>query len=302
LSFLRKTTDARQRRSRVSLSSFAVGSCAATSQHGGAPASVECPCRRVSVLPIARLLSPLRSIVVTISVAAALFSTAPQAIGSARAEPAISASPTSSSTLFPFAAFIAEASQRFAIPSNWIRAVIWIESGARPYAVSPKGAMGLMQIMPKTYAGLRTRYHLGPNAYDPRDNILAGVAYLREMQNRFGSPGFLAAYNAGPDRYERHLATGGPLPLETQDYVAMLMPIIEGRRAESKPAAASNLFAWLRSALFVPHGNVAPSASRPPFKSPPDQHPTIRRVVDLSALAPRSDGLFVRLAERTGAQ
>jgi soluble lytic murein transglycosylase-like protein len=65
-----------------------------------------------------------------------------------------------------------------------------------------------------------------------RGNILAGVAYLREMHDRFGSPGFLAAYNAGPDRYERHLAAGGPLPLETQNYVAMLMPMIEDRPAE----------------------------------------------------------------------
>jgi soluble lytic murein transglycosylase-like protein len=48
-----------------------------------------------------------------------------------------------------------------------------------------------MQIMPKTYAGLRTRYHLGPNPYDPRDNILAGVAYLRELQDFTGLPGRL---------------------------------------------------------------------------------------------------------------
>jgi hypothetical protein len=76
----------------------------------------------------------------------------------------------------------------------------------------------------------------------------------------------------------------------------MLMPMIDGRRPESKPAAAFNLFAWLRSALFVPHGNVTPSADRP------EQPPIVRHVVDLSALAPRSDGLFVRLAERSGSQ
>ena len=72
--------------------------------------------------------------------------------------------------------------------------------------------MGLMQIMPKTYAELRARHRLGPDAYDPRDNILAGAAYLREMLDRYGSPGFLAAYNAGPLRYDQHLATGRPLP------------------------------------------------------------------------------------------
>ena len=177
-----------------------------------------------------------------------------------------------------------------------------VESSARVRALSPRGAMGLMQIMPKTYAELRAHYSLGLDPYDPRNNILAGVAYLREMQDHFGSPGFLAAYNAGLDRYERHLATGGPPPLETQDYVAMLMPMIEDQGVESRPAATLDLFAWLHSALFVPHGNVAPSADRPPFKSRPDQSPIVRRVVDLSALAPRSDGLFVRLAERTGSQ
>ena len=68
-----------------------------------------------------------------------------------------------------------------------------------------KGAMGLMQIMPKTWTELRARYGLGANSYDPRDNILAGAAYIRELYDRYGAPGFLAAYNAGPGRYERHL-------------------------------------------------------------------------------------------------
>lgn len=99
---------------------------------------------------------------------------------------------------------------------SWIRAVIHFESGGRAAAVSPKAAIGRMQIMPQTYAGLRARYHLGANPYDPTDNILAGAAYLREMHDRFGSPGFLAAYNAGPARYDEHLATGRALPIETQ--------------------------------------------------------------------------------------
>jgi hypothetical protein len=82
----------------------------------------------------------------------------------------------------------------------------------------------------------------------------------------------------------------------------MRMPVIEGRRAESKPAAAFDLFACLRSTSFVPHGNVAPTANRTSVRSLADQPPIVRRVVDLSALAPRSDGLFVRLAGRTGSQ
>ena len=111
-----------------------------------------------------------------------------------------------------------------------------VESGIRvARALSPKGAMGLMQIMPKTYAELRSRYHLGSDPYDPRNNIFAGAAYLREMHDRYGSPGFLAAYNVGPTCYEDHLATGRPLPIETQDYVAMLTPMIGERHPRAAP-------------------------------------------------------------------
>ena len=88
-------------------------------------------------------------------------------------------------------------------------------SSAKQRARSSKGAVGLMQIMPKTWTELRARYGLGTDPYDPRDNILAGAACIRELYDRYGAPGFLAAYNAGPGRYERHLATGRPLPEET---------------------------------------------------------------------------------------
>jgi hypothetical protein len=69
-----------------------------------------------------------------------------------------------------------------------------------------------IKFMPKTWTELRARYGLGADPYDPRDNILAGAAYIRQLYDRYGTPGFLAAYNAGPGRYERHLATGRPLP------------------------------------------------------------------------------------------
>ena len=80
---------------------------------------------------------------------------------------------------------VAEAAQRFGIPERWIWAVMRVESGGRVRAVSPKGAMGLMQIMPATWADLRARHGLGANPFDPRDNILAGAAYLREMHDRY---------------------------------------------------------------------------------------------------------------------
>ena len=99
-----------------------------------------------------------------------------------------------------------------------------LESTGDTGALSPKGAMGLMQVMPETYEELRFRYHLGADPYEPRNNILAGAAYLREMHNRFGPDGFLAAYNAGPGRYEDYLKSGRPLPEETRNYVAALAP------------------------------------------------------------------------------
>ncbi len=118
-------------------------------------------------------------------------------------------------TTDPWQSFIDEAAARFAVPASWIRAVIRIESHGDPKAVSPKGAVGLMQLMPDTYTELRARYDLGADAADPHDNIIAGTAYLREMREQFGPAGFLAAYNAGPARYADHLATGRPLPDET---------------------------------------------------------------------------------------
>ena len=148
----------------------------------------------------------------------------------------------------PIAGYVAEASQRFGVPEAWIYAVMGVESAGDIDATSVKGAMGLMQVMPATYADLRTRYGFGPNAYDPRDNIMAGTAYLREMYDRYGSPGFLAAYNAGPGRYEDHLA-GRPLPSETRLYLAHLGPAVDAPTAPL--TAAPDPLAWTRAALFA---------------------------------------------------
>ena len=126
-------------------------------------------------------------------------------------------------------AAIAEASLRFGVPEPWIRAVIRVESAGRLYAISSAGAIGLMQVMPSTYAVLRRRYGFGPDPFDVRDNLLAGTAYLREMHDRYGRTGMLAAYNAGPARWEEHVVRGRPLPLETVAYVARLAPMIGAR-------------------------------------------------------------------------
>jgi hypothetical protein len=103
------------------------------------------------------------------------------------------------------------------------------ESAGDRHAVSHRGAMGLMQVMPATWAGLRAQHGLGADPFAPQDNILAGTAYLREMLDRFGSvPLMLAAYNAGPRRVEAHLATSQPLPAEARAYVAALAPLLTG--------------------------------------------------------------------------
>ncbi|MFE9082938.1 lytic transglycosylase domain-containing protein [Brevundimonas sp. NPDC003966] len=117
---------------------------------------------------------------------------------------------------------IIQAASRFGLPPHWIRAVMKQESGFNPRATSRAGAMGLMQIMPATYEELRRWHGLGADPYDPRDNIMAGAAYLRELHDRFGLQGMLPAYNAGPRRYLEHRDKGRPLPLETRDYVARI--------------------------------------------------------------------------------
>ncbi len=123
--------------------------------------------------------------------------------------------------------WILEASRRFDVPQAWIEAVIVAESGGRTHLngrpiTSRAGAMGLMQLMPQTYQDLARTHGLGLDPYDPRDNILAGTAYLSAMRARFGYPGLFGAYNAGPARFEAHLRTGAALPAETQAYIAAL--------------------------------------------------------------------------------
>lgn len=124
----------------------------------------------------------------------------------------------------PWGPYIHEASGRFGVPEQWIRAVMRQESGGQQDVISWAGAVGLMQVMPDTYAELQARYGLSDDPFDPHNNILAGTAYLREMYDHYGAPGFLAAYNAGPNRVDRYLSRGAPLPTETVNYVAAITP------------------------------------------------------------------------------
>lgn len=160
----------------------------------------------------------------------------------------------------PHAAAITEAAERFAIPEHWIRAVMQVESAGRVHAVSSAGAMGLMQIMPDTWAELRLRHHLGDDPFDPRDNILGGTAYLRQMYDRFGAPGFLAAYSAGPTRYQHHLTAGRPLPRETVAYVTTLAHMLGLAPPADAPAVPPSLPDWREAPLFVERANTMSAA------------------------------------------
>ena len=122
--------------------------------------------------------------------------------------------------------------------------------------------MGLMQLMPGTWRRMRTVHGLGPNPHDPRDNILAGTAYLRAMYDRFGYPGLFAAYNAGPARYADHLATGRKLPRETIAYVAR----IAGGRQMARMIKSVRPPAPVRQARisFAPLFAIRKAAARPP--------------------------------------
>jgi SLT domain-containing protein len=202
----------------------------------------------------------------------------------------------------PYAAFIAEAARRFGMPERWIRAVMRVESAGNVRAVSSAGAMGLMQVMPTTWAEVRVRHRLGTNPYDPRDNILAGAAYLREMFDRYGSPGFLAAYNAGPGRYEEYLA-GRPLPAETRAYVATLVPSFGGGELPGPiTVAVADPHAWTRAPLFVARAESTAAADSMSVGNRPADTPTADPVRAVRANAPQSDGLFVARSDAGGAR
>lgn len=175
--------------------------------------------------------------------------------------------------------FIAEASARFAVPEPWIRAVIEVESGGRTRLdgraiTSSAGAMGLMQVMPETYAAMRRRYDLGPDPHDPRDNILAGAAYLHVLYGRFGFPGLFAAYNAGPGRYQEHLTDGRPLPRETRAFLARLDPSRLARQGAGTVAPDRRLFFPLRTTATAGRRSSAAPASDSlfvPLSAAPDR-------------------------------
>lgn len=182
------------------------------------------------------------------------------------------AAPAAANPLDRWSDHIAEASARFGIPEAWIRRVMQAESGGRTILngrpiTSPAGAQGLMQVMPGTWLALRAAHGLGLDPHDPRDNILAGTAYLRAMYDRFGYPGLFAAYNAGPARYAEHLSRGRRLPTETVAYVAR----VSGRFAGDQSAAAAPVMPAMsveRPSLFAIRNEGSATQDQPAQSMP----------------------------------
>lgn len=179
----------------------------------------------------------------------------------------------------PIAGYVTEAAQRAGIPEAWIWSVMRVESAGDVRAVSRAGAMGLMQLMPATWVTIRQRLGLGNDPFDPHDNVLAGAFFLRAMHDRYGAPGFLAAYNAGPGRYEDYLHRRRALPAETIAYLARLAPAVGGA-----PVADPN--AWMRAGLFAGPAAVQPGAPATLAQSGPADTP--------KSDGPPSNPLFVR--------
>ena len=153
------------------------------------------------------------------------------------------AAPARAQSVDHWNAYIGEASARFGIPTGWISRVIEAESAGRTMLdrrpiTSRAGAMGLMQLMPGTWRDMRTLLGLGDDPYEPRDNILAGTAYLRAMYDRFGYPGLFAAYHAGPARFAAFLSGTRALPAETRSYLAALAPAAIRKSDTSSPSPA----------------------------------------------------------------
>jgi soluble lytic murein transglycosylase-like protein len=214
----------------------------------------------------------------------------------ASAQPSsVTASPDSNSA----ATAVSDAALRFGIPEHWIYAVMRAESAGRVNATSPVGAQGLMQIMPATWAVLRARYGLGSNPYDPRDNVMAGAAYIREMYEQFGAPGFLGAYNAGPGRYGDYVTKGRSLPAETRAYIAKIAPeIANGTLTSNSLAAPSTALSaqarWTHAALFAVRENRGSfdSWGASELPAPVPEHPP-----HAQGNAP-PNGLFVQISAR----
>ena len=164
---------------------------------------------------------------------------------------------------------------------------------------APEPVRSLTPLQERIIAGFEdiqrfvAEHGLGGDPYDPHDNIIAGSAYIRTLFDRYGTPGWIAAYNAGPGRYEAWLR-GRPLPSETRAYVATVAPnLAEGGILQRARTAIILRIDWTRSPLFVAQQRDAAAATPLPRERMPSEaaKPPISGADP--AKAPRSNGLFV---------
>jgi soluble lytic murein transglycosylase-like protein len=155
-----------------------------------------------------------------------------------------------------YEALVTEHAARQSLRPELVRAVIQVESGFNARAVSPKGAMGLMQLMPATARSLGVR-----NAFDPAENIRGGTTYLRGLLDRYdGNEELaLAAYNAGAGAVDRH---GKRIPAfrETRDYVKKVSAHAGRTPAVSLAGAKLVVYKWVE----VANGRAVPKYSTEP--------------------------------------
>jgi soluble lytic murein transglycosylase len=165
----------------------------------------------------------------------------------------------------PYLSEIREAAVRYGVPERVVSAVIRVESGFNPRAISPKGARGLMQLMPGMASILGVR-----NSFDPRENIEGGVRHLRGLMDRFSNnlSLALAAYNAGEQAVTRHRGIP-PFP-ETQGYVSRILSLLGGAEVEASTSASAplppppldHMYRMVASDGAMVYTNIPPRARR----------------------------------------
>ena len=177
-----------------------------------------------------------------------------------------------------------EAARRSGLAVDIILGVMYAESRGRSRAISPKGAMGCMQIMPPTWTYLTRRYGLGRDPWDVRMNMIGGALYLAELVRQFGLPGAYSAYNAGPGRYQRHVRDGIPLPAETVAYATALTGKARERGSSYAQAERPPTRRWQEAGLFMPAAQSRAGQSSGPVDADRDAND--------GAESPARHGLF----------
>ena len=170
----------------------------------------------------------------------------------------VTTTPADTAAVSRFEAFVRHYATLQSLPHDLVRAVIQVESGFNPRALSPKGAMGLMQLMPGTARDLGVR-----DPWDPAENIRGGTQYLRQLMNKYDNNVdlALAAYNAGPeavDKYDEQI----PPYRETVEYVGKVKGRAGVVAAAAEPSKASRT---IYKSIQIINGRVVPRySSQPP--------------------------------------